>query len=184
MRSYGQGSYWGSKWRAAVYCGSVGQLLWATLQKFWCHPCSLVVAVSKAAICNLLLPKTSWLLHLPNVKYWPLHSSCLVTHERDCDAELIWFFAQHLLWWNSSVWRSTTVCQWWVSPSSPHLHEVLTIQRVLIHPCSGKVLVDTSPASLQLFLFLLPLLPNSQMLLLHVFKIPLDYICLRGWVNQ
>ena len=82
------------------------------------------------------------------------------------------------------VWRSTTVCQWWVSPSSPHLHEVLTIWRVLIRPCSDEVLVDTSSASSQLFLFLSPLLPNSQMLLLHVFKIPLDYICLRGWVDQ
>lgn len=58
-------------------------------KKFRCHPCSLVVAVSKAVICNLLLPKTSWPLRLPNVKYWPLHSSCLVTHEQDCDAELI-----------------------------------------------------------------------------------------------
>ena len=100
MWSYGQGSYQGSKRHAAVYCGSVGQLLWATLQ---CHPCSLVVAVSKAIICNLLLPKTSWLLCLPNVKYWPLHSSCLVTHEWDCDVEPIWFFAQHLLWQNSCV---------------------------------------------------------------------------------
>ena len=33
MRSYGQGCYRGSKRHAAVYCGSVGQLLWATLQK-------------------------------------------------------------------------------------------------------------------------------------------------------
>ena len=113
-----------------------------------------------------------------------LATFCLVTHEQDCDVELIWFFARHLLWWNSSVWRSTTVCQWWVSPSSLHLHGVLTIRRVLIRPCSDEVLVDTSPASLQLFLFLSPLLPNSQMPLLHVFEIPLDYICLRARVNQ
>ena len=66
-------------------------------KELWCHLHGLVVAILKTIIQHLLLPKTPWLYHLLNEKYWLFHGTCLVTHEWDSNAKLVWFLAGHLL---------------------------------------------------------------------------------------